>query len=174
MPEIEDITMEDALAGLEGETAPEYEASVGIDEGTYPVKITEVKFVKTSFTDRETGAEVFINKARVMFEIDHPRYPGWERHLDLSIGKNDKGEWRDAGWKSSVRRVLGDAAYNAQLAPITDAKRRYEKAASLLPGREARVVFKKNPRSNNPDVAWPSGSLLAPEAAAAVSGGATL
>ena|SRR3990167_1320541 len=138
------VSLDEVMAGLEGEPSPDYEITLGITEGSHPATITKVEAIAVNLPEKGDKPAVTFHKARITVELTEPRFSGWERHIDYPLGKYADGNWADGNFRTSVRRVLGEAVYANQIATIPTASGRYKKAFDLLVSRPCEVFFKKN------------------------------
>ena len=170
MPEPVEIPLADVLAGLEGEKGQDFSANIGVDPGTYLLTINNVIASQSEFKNAETGIETTYPVALFDLTFKDPKYLGWKRNHKLPIGKRkDNGQWADSLFRASVRKVLGEALYKAQIEPLGTMGERYKKSFELLKGKDCRVFFQKAKKDkDNPNAsAWPTGPLMSASEGAA-------
>lgn len=167
------MDMSDLMSALEGATADSFKGSIGPGPGRYAVTIKDVSPLEVLITPKDTAKAPFtITVARVLFTMDEAPFTGWERKLDLNIGKNTlTGQLNDAGFRSSVKQVLGPAVVEKQILDIagTNVGEQYKLSFDLLKGKKAKVTFRRDEGKENDEdaTAWPRGILTAVDAPAA-------
>lgn len=159
---VENISLEDVTNELEGEAPLEFTNVVGVEEGVYDAVITNISPIrKTVPASTKPGKEhpgFKLDLARIEVELQIPPYKGWKRNYDIMIGRKADGTWVDGTFRTSVRRVIGESAYQSQIRVQPNAKKQYEKAFELLKGQKCRISFVKGEGKTR---AYPAGNLLA-------------
>ncbi|MBU0959852.1 MAG: hypothetical protein KKB31_07935 [Nanoarchaeota archaeon] len=173
-----DVPLDDVLAGLEGEQAGEFQANLGIEPGQVSARITNIRAVRKELPPDKNGKpRGDMRLARIDLELTDPRYAGWARRHDLPIGKrSDNDEWGDGMFRASVRRVLGEESYKANIASQPTVNAQYAKAFDLLVGKECIVNFQKSKKQQNDPTAtaWPTGVLSSIDSAKTTTATATV
>lgn len=161
----EEMSLDDVLAGLEGEDVPEYKRSFGIEEGIYPVRIQDAELSTFTFPNGAT-----VPTAELTLEILDARYNNFTRDVRMFLGKNTKtNEWQDQQFRQTVRRLLPDDVFEKKVAKAKNPVEAYKASIEELKGREGRMNFRKRKYEDKEtgdekitEAAYPVGALLSP------------
>lgn len=168
--------MEDVLAKLDGgDDNTEWTTRTGVAPGYHKATITSVRIGKEQFESRDNPGQM-VDAYYAYFELNLDD-TGFVRRHKIRVFTNDEGVWVDQSFRASARRVLGDAVYEKQIAPLNTIVAKYEKAIDLMLGKKCTVNFQiADKQKDDPDAtAWPRGALLSADfqspGAAEVKGG---